>query len=194
MMGGYLSGWHRGRRRTVEEARRLDVLAWKREGLLRPGVSWTTQWRNCEGEPVASIGCACVGYSGAVELSYRWTPPGGDAGEDLRYSIKVEWTNCNYGRARPWFRCPNLSCGRRCRFLHEAERYYVCRMCARLTYRTRQQSRSLFGEAYDLEERTDTLYDRLARARSPRRKAQIEARIDRLEERKRVSLLRILAK
>jgi len=34
------------------------------------------------------------------------------------YPVEVEWTACNYGGSRPWFRCPARGCGRRVAILN----------------------------------------------------------------------------
>jgi hypothetical protein len=76
-------------------------------------------------------------------LRYRVTPPG----EDLAYRVDVERTACNYGKDRPWFRCPNTRCARRCRYLYSTGRYYLCRQCANLAYRKQQAHRNPTDEA-----------------------------------------------
>ena len=201
MMGGYGSGWHRGpRRATVGERCSLDVLRFNRDGLLAGlGLSWVTSWRRGD-EVAASIGCARVSRPEglAIELRYTWTPRDGTP-EDLAYAVPIEQTPCTFGGARPWFRCPNTSCGRRCRFLYQHGGYYVCRICADLTYWTRQAHRNpseeaqaagvpYFGRQADerlLDWRRDpvlrTLY-RLVRARNPRKVASLERRLERLQK------------
>ncbi len=69
----------------------------------------------------------------------RVTSPG-KPDEDLRYAIGVTWTPCHYGGERPWWICPNRSCGRRVATLYLGNRYFLCRHCLRLVYASSQAS------------------------------------------------------
>ena len=67
-------------------------------------------------------------------------------GQTQVIQLEQEWT---FGvgrtqRQRPWFRCPNPTCGRRCRTLHEKDGVFVCRLCCPgYDYRCRHRNRSL---------------------------------------------------
>lgn len=55
--------------------------------------------------------------------------------------LRLTWTPCYYGGARPWLVCP--SCGRRCARLHHvpgrlAEQEATCRRCLRLSYASKR--------------------------------------------------------
>ena len=61
--------------------------------------------------------------------------------EEINYYINFTRTKCNFGGYRWWFICPNQNCGRRVRVLYRSpnSRYYVCRHCHNLTYRSKQR-------------------------------------------------------
>ena len=54
------------------------------------------------------------------------------------YQIPLEMTQPNYGGVRWWFRCPG--CGRRVTNLYIKQRFFWCRKCNDLTYRSQQYS------------------------------------------------------
>lgn len=60
--------------------------------------------------------------------------------EDVGYTVPLEYTPCNYGGYRHWFRCPGEGCGRRCRKLHLSHRrwaeYFLCQEGYDLGYTT----------------------------------------------------------
>jgi hypothetical protein len=184
-MGGLGSGRRLSSRPTVEGALRLDVLGWKRDGLLHPGKAWRSWWKNSIGEKLAEI--ECVAGSDSVRLRYQAN------GEPADYLAPVERASCNYGGTRPWLRCPNTRCRRRCRFLYASGWYFVCRICAGLTYASCQASRNpsklarLYGvSALDALGEWDRsliaqLYRRLDRSSNPRKIEALRRRIKRLE-------------
>jgi hypothetical protein len=114
-MGGQGSGsWCRfDKKDAVEDCRSIDVRRWKREGYLDPGNRFLWAWYE-DDESVASIGVRTLDKG--VELSYTQGPEG--SREDVRYTVPLTWTECNFGGRRPWFVCPGVVnghyyCGRR---------------------------------------------------------------------------------
>jgi hypothetical protein len=69
--------------------------------------------------------------------------------------MRVAWTACNFGGARPWFIYPGAGCGRRVAVLYGPGRYFLCRHCYGLTY---------------LSQRDNATYRALHRAQDIRRK------------------------
>lgn len=131
-MGGYGSGRNSGTP-TTAGLRQLDVRRWNREGFFASGPHhgmWV--WRR-EDEVVASIGYQAS--RAAVTLEYTAN------GEPQRYTVSLEWTPCNYGGSRPWFRCPASRCGRRCAVLYGG-RIFACRQCHGLAYESQREDRS----------------------------------------------------
>ena len=47
-----------------------------------------------------------------INLSYRKRKEG-EEWQDMNYPVYLEYTACNYGGRRAWFRCPAIGCGRR---------------------------------------------------------------------------------
>jgi len=48
--------------------------------------------------------------------------------------IPFTWTTCNYGGNRTWFLCP--SCGKRVAVLYSGWKYFACRGCTGIVYRS----------------------------------------------------------
>ena len=138
-MGGLGSGERHSKKDTVEGCRSLDTAKLKQWNMLVPGTVNRTgsfQW-------------------GGASVSYRLTV-GADAGTlrliyqmpvlnaDLDYPVRLVTTRCHLGGARWWFLCPltkdGIRCGRRVRKLYQCGRYFGCRTCHELTYRSRQES------------------------------------------------------
>lgn len=80
----------------------------------------------------------------AVYLKYTITDPGTDESRDVSYPVPIEYTDCNFGGVRPWFRCPTHAggCDRRVGKLYLPPRQprYLCRECHDLGYRSSRTS------------------------------------------------------
>jgi len=107
----------------VETALRLDVRALQRGGCLRDGAVFLWGWKRGD-EPSGSINAMTRGDGVMLRYSY--------AGESVTQRVGVEWTRCNYGGRRAWWRCP--ACARRVALLYAAGKYFACRHCYRLCY------------------------------------------------------------
>jgi hypothetical protein len=126
-------------RRTCETCNSIDVRDWHRSGLLAVGRKFQWFWI---GNPqhCGSIGVRSEGH--AVILTYR------EAGQPewkwIEQYLALEWTECNFGGRRPWFRCPVDSgekrCGRRVAVLYCAGRLFACRRCYGLAYECQRQN------------------------------------------------------
>jgi hypothetical protein len=140
-MGGTGSGgWYRWRKKdTVEEHHSIDVRKLHREGSLRPGLLYSLSWTR-GGEPAGSV--QVQSWGGAITLIYRHRRHGQEW-EDVRQDVPLDWTPCHFGGERPWFICGN--CGRRVAVLYGAGKYFACRHCYELTYRSCQESDSRFN-------------------------------------------------
>ena len=143
-MGGYGSGcWSFSHKKTtVEECRSLDVRRFKREGMLQRGQVWSGQWCWWDEDGNRTSWMDLTTSAEAITLSYtiRWTYEDREP-EDIRYTVRVVWTPCNFGGKRPWFICPGRDCGRRVAKLYmpPSAKYYLCRHCHDLSYRSRQR-------------------------------------------------------
>ena len=137
--------------RTVEQSREIDVNWCNDNELLEPGQSGVLTWtRDRDGEEVASVGYTYRGGPAeALVLFYTITPNrGNDGPRDVRYSVPIEYTECNFGGERPWFRCP--VCDDRVAKLYKTPRRdeYACRECGDLLYKSQTYQRPLF-QAFD---------------------------------------------
>jgi hypothetical protein len=143
-MGGPGSGsWHRWNvKRRVQECDSLDMPFLHRKGWLRPGavrtgpVYWTYG-----GNPKASQLTLTADLTDpaapCVRLAYTLS------GESIGYAIRLTATRPHYGGVRWWFVCPlvvnGVPCGRRVGNVYRVGRYFGCRHCHRLTYKSRQE-------------------------------------------------------
>ena len=184
----YGKGWHRGRRRTVEETLHLDVLRLLKKEVLRPNTSWIISMGGKVSIHIRNI-------QNWMILSYTMK----ESGEEMSFPVEIDRTLCNYGGSRPWFLCPDLRCGRRSRFLYLTGKYFVCRSCARLTYRSRQVHRNISEmmahagmRGPDEDKPIRKLLYRLARMSNPERIARMKRRIERLFELRREDNRRLM--
>ncbi len=87
-----------------------------------------------------------------ISVKYTWTE--NENTEELDYEIGLTTTPCNYGGFRWWFLCPK--CRKRVAKLY-LWKYFYCRHCHNLTYRSCQEhdKRFSFWEK-DMSEYTET--------------------------------------
>jgi len=111
----------------------IDVRDLYKDGLLKTGQTITLAW---DDDSVVRLMEVQVDAD-AAWLSYQHRPPGGKW-TPVRYRVALEWTACNYGGSRPWFRCPAEGCGRRVAILYGRE-IFACRQCHELTYQTQRE-------------------------------------------------------
>lgn len=152
-MGGLGSGrhWHYNANDTTNDYRAIDVRRWQRDGFLTLGRTFSWQWSR-NGDVAASIQVRVE--SDRVCLIYRHR---GSSGEwkDENYSVWLDWTPCNLGGQRPWFRCPARGCRRRVAILYGGG-IFACRRCYRLAYPSQRETRD--GRA---RSRADRIRERL---------------------------------
>ena len=152
-MGGYGSGRDAyASTPTVEECRHLDVDRLK-EFTESTGFHGTVWWGEKD-DPDASITVISEGDVGLedvvrpdrLRLKYTIVDPLTDEREQYDYAVPVEYTECNFGGYRPWFRCPgvvnDVRCGRRVGKLYRPGRadLYLCRHCYDLGYTSSRTS------------------------------------------------------
>lgn len=134
-MGGLGSGRrvHYGANDTIDAYWAIDVRRWQRDGLLSVGRAFGWQWCG-DGEVLASIQVRAE--TGRLYLSYRHRS--GREWKDKNYPVWLDWTPCNLGGQRPWFRCPARGCGRRVAILYGGG-IFACRHCYRLAYPSQRE-------------------------------------------------------
>lgn len=149
-MGGYGSTrWScHSKKDAVEDCSSLDINRWMREGGLRQGIHTFGGWHwynSYTNEKTSSIGYEVNTLDSAfswVRLFYTFTR----TGESMDYKIRLTTTRPNFGGLRWWFICPLLVSGRACNrrvskiHLPFGGRYYGCRHCYDLTYKSSQES------------------------------------------------------
>lgn len=147
-MGGYGSGVRRRKKRTTEGCMWLDTAALLRWGWLAVSGSQSgvIGWGKAQdGRYEAEVGYDLVVGEASGSLGLRYALAGEPAAA-INYRVALETTPCHLGGRRWWFRCPlsrdGTACGRRVRKLYLVGRYFGCRCCHALTYRSRQGSDS----------------------------------------------------
>lgn len=124
---------------TVEGNLFIDVRYLNRQGMLEPGFH-SLSWTRGDGEPAGSI--TLKAEQDMITLIYSSKRYGKDP-EQVRQNISLTWTPAHFGGRRPWFFCGN--CGGRVAILYGAGKYFACRKCYDLTYRSCQESDSRFS-------------------------------------------------
>jgi hypothetical protein len=120
---------------TTGESLPLDVRTMHRAGYLKAGARSTCRWWRGGDTPEekargASIGTLCTGDEVILLYSHR--------GEPVRQTVPLDWTACNYGGRRPWWRCPH--CRRRVAVLYGPGKFFACRHCYRLCYESQKEN------------------------------------------------------
>ena len=144
-MGGFGSGsWIRhGVKSRVESSLTMAVRDVRKS--LRDGAAGSLAWTSNRGSNY-SIGytVAANSHSFTLTLSYRWNDS-----EDIRIPIMLQPTWPQFGGQRWWFTCPLIVGGISCRcrvgklYLPPRSKYFGCRKCHNLTYRSSQEAHSV---------------------------------------------------
>ena len=134
-MGGFGSGRWRHGKKTTNGYLRLDVRKLHRDGLMIPGETSNLRWSR-NGKEIASIKGKME--SDRMVLTYNHKQRAGDW-QPMEYTVRIEWTSCNYGGQRPWFICPVKKCNRRVAILY-GDRIFACRKCHELVYRSQRET------------------------------------------------------
>jgi len=157
-MGGMESGiqYWLGKKTTTEECRSLDVNELARDSVFRVGSKGVLYWWSVgeTGTPSASIRfrVLCNHNQRFFQIHYRWNDTG-----NVSQSILLQTTRPNFGGIRWWFECPHVvrgdPCARRVGKLYLKNRFFACRNCHDLTYRSCQQSHRVKQLARRITER-----------------------------------------
>jgi hypothetical protein len=142
-MGGQGSGnWYRwqGKKATVEES--LVVTMKDLRKVLFTGAVGSLVWTWNRGGK-SSIGYYVTGSADwqTVHLHYRWRDT-----EDVNIPVRLTTTPTQFGRPRFWFVCPlivrGITCNQRAGklYLPPGAKYFGCRKCHDLTYRSCQEA------------------------------------------------------
>jgi hypothetical protein len=147
-VGGFGSGHRWSKKDTVEGRYSIDTSDLKRWKLLAPGAderAGAFTWRRGTDDKTSSSVSYLLTtgpHSGTLRLMYAMKSPNAD----LDYSVRLVTTPCRLGGVRWWFTCPlsrnGVACGRRVRKLYLSGKWFGCRCCHGLVYRSSQESDS----------------------------------------------------
>lgn len=125
---------------TVEECATISLSQLAREGYLRAGVGYggSLRWMRSDGSTAANIGIAVNTKDSEdawLHLSYSVN------GQSVAYRVRLVSRSCNFGGMRWYMVCPVCD-DRRVMKLHlpSSGRYFGCRDCHDLTYKSAQES------------------------------------------------------
>jgi hypothetical protein len=138
-MGGYGSGRHNwNKKNQVEDCYQLHIKKiWR---YFHAGVMNTLNWYRGERQ-IGSIAYLVVGSPpSSIRLIYSITSRGGER-QDMDYPVNLTTTLAPWGALRWWFICPAVGCARRVAVLYlpPGSKYFACRHCYNLTYRSCQE-------------------------------------------------------
>jgi len=191
-MGGYGSRRRLDKRYTVEDCWALDVNWMTRAGIFDSTscTSGTTWWTDpLTGEEISRIGFAVNVPERWLRLHYVLT----ERNESFDYRVGLTTTELPWGGVRRWFICPlecdGQCCGRRVGVLYLPPhgRYYGCRHCYNLTYKSCRESGKydamwhdfgaleglspkVFKEQWEAEERWERRAERMAERNAQRKR------------------------
>jgi hypothetical protein len=140
-MGGFGSGnWYgwKLRKTTVEESLVVSMKDFRKQ-LYRDAAGTITWTWTSGGKSSVGYRIAWNQYAPTLTLHYRLRD-----NEDVRISVRLEMTPTQFGGRRWWFTCPlsvrGLACHQRADklYLPPGARYFGCRTCHNLTYRSSQ--------------------------------------------------------
>ncbi len=141
-LGAGRPGWHV----KAEHCLRLDVRDLARRGLLSSGGSfvWTWSWADGHTERRSSSISITTAFD-SIRLNFCI----GDT--PVQQRVDIDRTACNYGGARPWFRCPR--CFGRVAVLYLRSGRFGCRRCGQLVYSS--QCEDALGRSWRLQRKLE---------------------------------------
>ncbi|MDP2519032.1 hypothetical protein [Shimia thalassica] len=139
-MGGYGSG-RPGFKQKAESCLSLNVNLMQRQGCLKAGFTGNWTWSR-DGKVISQIGFRTE--ASCLTLDYHISQRAAER-ELTTQSVRLTYTDCNYGGQRPYFRCPGVvngqHCGRRVSKLFSGGRYFLCRHCYSIAYSSQSEDR-----------------------------------------------------
>ncbi len=115
-----------------------------------------------------------------MEIYHHWYNPKSEINEVISYRLPWEATPCYYGGFRYWFTCPNCHSRRRVLYLPKTAKQFACRVCYNLCYESQQEGKSIWWTMSKATNELPEWEDKYYRARSPRRKAILKRKIDKV--------------
>ena len=131
--------WYQySKKQTTNDLLNLNISSLKKaeffqKNTIKNGtISWTSCYGGGEPRKIGSINISSnfIGENRYVELIYTYKDS-----DRIDYKVQIATTRPNYGGERYWFVCPQ--CGRIVASLY-GSKYFWCRYCHNLTYKTQQ--------------------------------------------------------
>lgn len=123
--------WYRNKKQTIDNVLRIRIKDLMAASFFQKSqlgtINWNGKWKDSS---------AVIKYNkeeGYIEISYTC-----NHSEAIRLQIPVVITHPNFGGVRYWFKCP--FCGKKITTLYITRKYFSCRKCNNLTYRSQQYS------------------------------------------------------
>lgn len=150
-MGGSGSGnWYRwqSKKSTVEDSLTLSMATFRKRIIHGESGTLTWTWTSGRKSSVSYL----MRWDNAAPALHVYYRLGGS--ENIVFSVGLEVTPTQFGGQRWWFNCPLMvngsPCNRRVGKLHLplGAKYFGCRQCHKLTYRSSQeahQTERVFG-------------------------------------------------
>jgi len=128
---------------TVEECADLSIFRLNEWRHLKGRHNGTLTWTRKLSGSRTSVGLVVDVMDNEPYVEVRYTVTGRNDGskQDYNYRIGLVTTPCNLGGVRYWFICPG--CGWRVAklYLRGDSRMFLCRVCNKLSYQSRNESR-----------------------------------------------------
>ena len=123
--------WYRPKKQTTDNVLRIRIKDLVSAGFLQRSqsgtINWNGKWKD------SSVGIRYNKEGGYLEISYTC-----NQSEAIRLQVPIVITKPHFGGERFWFKCPN--CGKKVTSLYIRKRYFYCRECNNLIYRSQQYS------------------------------------------------------
>lgn len=174
---------------TCESIQRITMRFLKQRHYLQDGwIGGSIHWTSAYGkETSAGIRMDIRDGFGHLQLTYTisgWS----DEKTDMDYRVEVVSTPCYFGGRRYWFICPlmrnGVACYRRIGVLYLGGKYFGCRRCYDLAYKSQKETHSgpwsVFGKCLfsGLEEREDAMRVKYWRGRPTKRYRRLLRKMD----------------
>lgn len=138
--------WSYSDRWTVEECKSITTKFLNDHDYFDGGIRWGGMSWSRGGKTTGSIGFVVSTVEGDEYIRFQYTQTDRHTGEktDLDYKARLTWTPCYFGGRRWWFICPLVvngrACNRRVGVLYlGGGKYFGCRHCYNLTYRSQKE-------------------------------------------------------
>ncbi len=126
------------KKNVVDNYQRIDLAQIKLNYSYNDmAISWGEN-REC------SIGLVLDTEQMTARFRYKQINKLKNTSEDFDYTFPLDSTPCHFGGKRYWFKCQAIAlngttCNRRVRVLLNGGKFYVCRHCLNLSYKSRQK-------------------------------------------------------